>query len=319
MRNYYFALNISFIIVCLVMPKFISVANKIGFVDKPNNRKKHKDLTPLSGGIVMYIGFFLTYPFFINFQKKVEDVIVIFLAATLVIIIGIVDDYYKGLGKEFPIYPRVIIQILAATMVFKIGIVFRGITNPLNGEFILFSYWMQYILTITWIFGITTVINWSDGMDGLAGSLASISAMTMFIVAITKGQINSAYMSITLIGVILAFLMYNIHPAKVFMGDSGANFLGFILSIIALEGAFKQATIISIFVPILALGVPIFDNIFVVFKRFLAGKPVYEADRSQIHYRLLEKGMNVKQIVSYICILSGCLSLISLLILMIIV
>lgn len=204
-------------------------------------------------------------------------------------------------------------------MVFKIGIVFRGITNPLNGEFILFSYWIQYILTITWIFGITTVINWSDGMDGLAGSLASISAMTMFIVAITKGQINSAYMSITLIGVILAFLMYNIHPAKVFMGDSGANFLGFILSIIALEGAFKQATIISIFVPVLALGVPIFDNIFVVFKRFLAGKPVYEADRSQIHYRLLEKGMNVKQIVSYICILSGCLSLISLLIFMIIV
>ncbi|WP_300348051.1 MraY family glycosyltransferase [Clostridium sp.] len=319
MRNYYFALNISFIIVCLLMPKFISVANKIGFVDKPNNRKKHKDLTPLNGGIVMYIGFFLTYPFFINYQKKVEDIIVIFLATTLVIIIGIVDDYYKGLGKEFPIYPRVVIQMLAATMVFKIGIVFRGITNPLNGEFILFSYWIQYILTITWIFGITTVINWSDGMDGLAGSLASISAMTMFIVAITKGQINSAYMSITLIGVILAFLMYNIHPAKVFMGDSGANFLGFILSIIALEGAFKQATIISIFVPVLALGVPIFDNIFVVFKRFLAGKPVYEADRSQIHYRLLEKGMNVKQIVSYICILSGCLSLISLLIFMIIV
>lgn len=319
MRNYYFALNISFIIVCLLMPKFISVANKIGFVDKPNNRKKHKDLTPLNGGIVMYIGFFLTYPFFVNYQKKVEDIIVIFLATTLVIIIGIVDDYYKGLGKEFPIYPRVVIQMLAATMVFKIGIVFRGITNPLNGEFILFSYWIQYILTITWIFGITTVINWSDGMDGLAGSLASISAITMFIVAITKGQINSAYMSITLIGVILAFLMYNIHPAKVFMGDSGANFLGFILSIIALEGAFKQATIISIFVPVLALGVPIFDNIFVVFKRFLAGKPVYKADRSQIHYRLLEKGMNVKQIVSYICILSGCLSLISLLIFMIIV
>lgn len=319
MRNYYFALNISFIIVCLLMPKVISLANKIGFVDKPNNRKKHKDLTPLSGGVAMYIGFFLTYPFFINSQKKVKDVIVIFLAATLVIIIGIVDDYYKGLGKEFPIYPRVIIQMLAATMVFKFGIVFRGITNPLNGEFILFSYWIQYILTITWIFGITTVINWSDGMDGLAGSLASISAMTMFIVAITKGQINSAYMSITLIGVILAFLMYNIHPAKVFMGDSGANFLGFILSIIALEGTFKQATIISIFVPVLALGVPIFDNIFVVFKRFLAGKPVYEADRSQIHYRLLEKGMNVKQIVSYICILSGCLSLISLLIFMIIV
>ncbi len=102
------------------------------------------------------------------------------------------------------------------------------------------------------------------------------------------------------------------------MGDSGANFLGFILAIIALEGAFKQATALSILVPVLALGVPIFDNIFVIFRRFQSGKPVYEADRSQIHYRLQERGMSVKQIVSYICILSGCLSLVSLLIIMII-
>ncbi|MDU5650344.1 MAG: MraY family glycosyltransferase, partial [Clostridium perfringens] len=175
-----------------------------------------------------------------------------------------------------------------------------------------------YILTITWIFGVTTVINWSDGMDGLAGSISIISAMTMFVVALAKGQFNSAYMSITLVGSILAFLRYNRHPARVFMGDSGANFLGFILAIIALEGAFKQATALSILVPVLALGVPIFDNIFVIFRRFQSGKPVYEADRSQIHYRLQERGMSVKQIVSYICILSGCLSLVSLLIIMII-
>ena len=178
-------------------------------------------------------------------------------------------------------------------MVFKAGIVFRGITNPFTGEFTQFSGWIQYILTITWIFGVTTVINWSDGMDGLAGSISIISAMTMFVVALAKGQFNSAYMSITLVGSILAFLRYNRHPARVFMGDSGANFLGFILAIIALEGAFKQATALS-------------------------GKPVYEADRSQIHYRLQERGMSVKQIVSYICILSGCLSLVSLLIIMII-
>ena len=119
MSNYYFALNISFIIVVLLMPRFISIANKIGFIDKPTNRKKHKDLTPLVGGIVMYIGFFLTYPFFINSQKRVEEILIIFLAATLIIIIGLVDDYYKGLGKEFPIYPRVIIQILASTIIFK--------------------------------------------------------------------------------------------------------------------------------------------------------------------------------------------------------
>ncbi|NGT47875.1 undecaprenyl/decaprenyl-phosphate alpha-N-acetylglucosaminyl 1-phosphate transferase [Clostridium perfringens] len=318
MIKYLIVMLIPFVIVYLLMPKFIEFANENGFVDKPTGRKKHDKLTPLIGGVVMYIGFFATYLFGIDSTRQLSQTFIIFIASTLVIIIGVIDDYYKGKGKEFPIYPRVIIQILAATMVFKAGIVFRGITNPFTGEFTQFSGWIQYILTITWIFGVTTVINWSDGMDGLAGSISIISAMTMFVVALAKGQFNSAYMSITLVGSILAFLRYNRHPARVFMGDSGANFLGFILAIIALEGAFKQATALSILVPVLALGVPIFDNIFVIFRRFQSGKPVYEADRSQIHYRLQERGMSVKQIVSYICILSGCLSLVSLLIIMII-
>ncbi|ELC8441515.1 MraY family glycosyltransferase [Clostridium sp. LIBA-8841] len=318
MIKYLIVMLIPFIIVYLLMPKFIDFAKEKGFVDKPTGRKKHDKLTPLIGGVVMYIGFFATYLFGIDSTRQLSETFTIFIASTLVIIIGVIDDYYKGKGKEFPIYPRVIIQILAATMVFKAGIVFRGISNPFTGEFVQFSTWAQYILTITWIFGVTTVINWSDGMDGLAGSISIISAMTMFVVALAKGQFNSAYMSITLVGSILAFLRYNRHPARVFMGDSGANFLGFILAIIALEGAFKQATVLSILVPVLALGVPIFDNIFVIFRRFQSGKPVYEADRSQIHYRLQEKGMTVKQIVSYICILSGCLSLVSLLIVMII-
>ena len=318
MIKYLIVMLIPFVIVYLLMPKFIEFATKKGFVDKPTGRKKHDKLTPLIGGVVMYIGFFATYLFGIDSTRQLSQTFIIFIASTLVIIIGVIDDYYKGKGKEFPIYPRVIIQILAATMVFKAGIVFRGITNPFTGESTQFSGWIQYILTLTWIFGVTTVINWSDGMDGLAGSISIISAMTMFVVALAKGQFNSAYMSITLVGSILAFLRYNRHPARVFMGDSGANFLGFILAIIALEGAFKQATALSILVPVLALGVPIFDNIFVIFRRFQSGKPVYEADRSQIHYRLQERGMSVKQIVSYICILSGCLSLVSLLIIMII-
>ena len=318
MIKYLIVMLIPFVIVYLLMPKFIEFANEKGFVDKPTGRKKHDKLTPLIGGVVMYIGFFATYLFGIDSTRQLSQTFIIFIASTLVIIIGVIDDYYKGKGKEFPIYPRVIIQVLAATMVFKAGIVFRGITNPFTGEFTQFSGWIKYILTITGIFGVTTVINWSDGMDGLAGSISIISAMTMFVVALAKGQFNSAYMSITLVGSILAFLRYNRHPARVFMGDSGANFLGFILAIIALEGAFKQATALSILVPVLALGVPIFDNIFVIFRRFQSGKPVYEADRSQIHYRLQERGMSVKQIVSYICILSGCLSLVSLLIIMII-
>ena len=160
------------------------------------------------------------------------------------------------------------------------------------------------MLTITWIFGVTTVINWSDGMDGLAGGLSLISAITFFLAAIILNQPKSALVSIILAGVICGFLYYNKYPAKVFMGDSGANLLGFILSITALDGAFKQATILSLFIPILALAVPIFDNLFVIIKRFSEGKPVYQADRSQIHYRLEEKGFSTVQVIKYIMLIS---------------
>lgn len=136
----------------------------------------------------------------------------------------------------------------------------------------------------------------------------------MFIIALIKGENVSASIAIALVGMTLGFLIFNKYPAKVFMGDSGANFLGFILAIIALEGAFKQTTTLSILIPILILGIPIFDNIFVILKRIKRKKPIYKADRSQVHYRLLEKGLSINQTVTYLCVLSIFLSLISILI-----
>ena len=140
--------------------------------------------------------------------------------------------------------------------------------------------------------------------------------MTFFVAAIVLKQGESAVLSIILGGAILGFLKYNKYPAKVFMGDSGANVIGFLLSIIAIDGAFKQATIMSLFIPILALAVPIFDNLFVIFKRFTEGKPVYQADRSQMHYRLEEKGLTVQQSVNYIMIISLGFSIISIILLL---
>ena len=153
-------------------------------------------------------------------------------------------------------------------------------------------------------------------MDGLAGGISLISSMTFFVAAIVLKQGESAILSIILGGAILGFLKYNRYPAKVFMGDSGANVIGFLLSIIAIDGAFKQATIMSLFIPILALAVPIFDNLFVIFKRFTEGKPVYQADRSQIHFRLEAKGFTPKQVVKYIMIVSILCSSISIFLLL---
>ena len=314
--KYLLATIIAFSTVFILTPILMKLAFKYNFTDKPTKRKKHKGETPLCGGIAMFVGFFLAY--FIAFHNySFDEKYGIFIGALLILIIGVVDDYYKSIGKEFAITPRLIVQLLAAVIVFKSGISFEGFKNPFTDEYITLSPIVQFVLTITWIFGVTTVINWSDGMDGLAGGLSFISAMTFAASAIILGQPPSLLFSLITASVVLAFLFYNRYPAKVFMGDSGANFLGFILSIIALDGAFKGATILSLMIPILALAVPIFDNIFVIFKRFSEGKPIYQADRSQIHYRLQEKGLNTNQIVTFISIISLTCSVISILLLLI--
>jgi len=314
MMNYILAMVVALLISLITMPFLMKLASKIQFTDKPNERKQHKKPTPLCGGIALYIGFFVSY--FIFLRDNLEQHIIIFLASTMIVLIGLIDDWYKTKGKEFPILPRLVVQLLSAALVFKAGIVFERFTNPITGIVIELNPTIQFLLTITWIFGVTTVINWTDGMDGLAGGLSLISAITFFFAAIILGQPPSALVSIILAGAILGFLYYNKYPAKVFMGDSGANFLGFILSITALEGAFKQATVLSLFIPILALAVPIFDNLFVIFKRFSEGKPVYQADRSQIHFRLKEKGFSTVQIINYIMVISFTFSAISIVLLL---
>lgn len=314
--DYILEMVVAALIALITMPFLMKLANKLEFTDKPNKRKQHRAPTPLCGGIALYLGFFISY--FIFIHNDMEQKIVVFIAATLILLIGLVDDYYKTKGKEFPIFPRLIIQLLSAILVFNSNIRFTGFTNPFTSEFITLSVTIQFILTITWIFGVTTVINWSDGMDGLAGGISFISAMTFFAAAvILKQDPPSAEVSVILAGTTLGFLYYNKLPARVFMGDSGANFLGFILSITALDGAFKQATVLSLFIPILALAVPIFDNLFVILKRFLEGKPVYQADRSQIHFRLEEKGFSKKQVVICIMLLSLMFSAISIILLLI--
>ena len=314
--KYLIATILSFSIVFILTPILMKVALKYNFTDKPTKRKKHRGPIPLCGGISMFIGFFIPY-FIVFYDHPFKDKFGIFIGALLILIIGVVDDYYKSIGKEFAIIPRLIVQLLAAIIVYKSGVVFQGFTNPFTNTYVVLPTIIQFILTITWIFGVTTVINWSDGMDGLAGGLSFISAMTFAASAVILSQPPSLLFSLMIAGVVLAFLFYNKYPARIFMGDSGANFLGFILSIIALDGAFKAATILSLLIPILALAVPIFDNIFVIFKRFSEGKPIYQADRSQLHYRLEAKGLNTKQVVSFISAISLVFSIISILMLLI--
>lgn len=312
--NYLLAFFFVFIIVYSIIPLLKRVSLKLHFVDQPTERKNHTEPIPLLGGVGIFSGFFCGY---VAFVRPIDrEFIFVIIASVLVLAIGIADDWFKTLGKEFPVWPRLFVHILAAIIIYSSGIVFYGFTNPLTHEYIILPVFLQFVLTIMWILGVTTVINWSDGMDGLAGSLSAIAGSTLFVVALAKGQSDSALISALIVGAALGFLRYNKHPAQIFMGDSGANFLGFILGIIALNGAFKQATLISISIPVLALGVPILDNLFVVCKRLSKGEPIYKADATQIHHRLLSSGLNPKQVVVFINLLGICFSLLSIIILL---
>ncbi len=315
--QYVAAFILSFVFVLISIPMVRKWAIRMDFVDKPrpdNERKLHKEPVPLMAGIALFGGFAISYISFMN--AGTWKMAAVLIGALLVLGIGLLDDWYKVSRREFPALPKMLVQLAAALIVYMAGIRFSGFSNPFNDQYILLPDWLQLVLTLLWIFGVTTVINFTDGMDGLAGSLATISAVTLFIVAMAQGQSDSAIMAISLVGVGIGYLRYNKPPARVYMGDSGATFLGFILAIIALDGAFKQATLLSLFVPILALGVPIFDNIFVVIRRMLRGQPIYEADATQIHYRLLSSGLNQQQVLLVLCLISLCLSLSSIILML---
>lgn len=313
-----FAFLISFFTVILVTPYIQKKSIEIGFVDKPNPRKIHLYPIPVTGGIGLFIAFFVSQFIIRGFSKEFLG---FFLASILILGIGLVDDWYKSQGKDFGAFPKFIVQILACSIVFFMGIQIEGITNPFTHKFISFPIWFQYIATVVWLFGVTTVINFIDGIDGLAAGITTISGATLYFVALMNLSIISTaristYMAAALVGISSAFLIFNRHPAKIFMGDSGATFLGFVLATIAVEGTFKVATVVSLIVPILTLGLPIFDNLFVIIKRIKEGKPIYKADKSQVHFRLLAAGLNQKQTVLFLYLVSICFSLTSLIIML---
>jgi UDP-N-acetylmuramyl pentapeptide phosphotransferase/UDP-N-acetylglucosamine-1-phosphate transferase len=238
----------------------------------------------------------------------------------MIVGIGLVDDYYKTHGREFPVWPRILVYIAAATLAYFADIRFGGFMHPQTNIYVDFPEWIQYTLTVLWFVGLMTVFNFMDGLDGLAGGLATLSGFTLFVVAMVMDQSDSALMALLLLGAVIGFLRYNIPPAKVIMGDSGAYLLGYLLAVISLYGAFKQATVISVLIPVIAMGIPIFDSLLVVFRRIRAGKPAHGADSTNIthiHYRLLKTGMKPAHAVALIVLLSACLNLMSIIILLI--
>lgn len=296
---FFTALIASFIITPLV----IKLAVKIGALDVPkDNRRVHKTPVPLMGGLAIYMGFILTV---IIFMPMTKQIIGLLAGSTFITISGLVDDIRPMKAKT-----KLLLQIIGAVILVYSGITIKFVSNPFDAIDGMWDLgWLSIPATIFWIVGVTNAFNLIDGLDGLAAGVASISCLTLFIISVLNGRITAALLTAVLAGSTIGFLPYNFNPAKIFMGDTGAQLLGYVLAAISIQGAIKYAAAIVITVPVLALGLPIYDTLAAVARRFRNKRPVMEADREHLHHKLLDLGLSQKQAVCVMYFISGLLGI----------
>ena len=267
------------------------LAFKIGAVDVPkDDRRVHKKAMPLMGGLAIFAAVIISVLIFLPLDKTTFSIL---LGGTLIVISGIVDDL-----KDMSPKVKLLFQILAGVVLIIGGVKVDFITNPFNGEStLLYLRWLSVPITLFWIVGITNTVNLIDGLDGLAAGVAMISSISLMLVASKFGYTEITILSAIVAGACLGFLPFNFNPAKIFMGDTGALFLGFMLAAISIEGVMKSVATIAVIVPILILGVPIFDTTFAIFRRLLNGQSIMAADKGHLHHRLLNKGFTQRKTV----------------------
>ncbi|AGX06270.1 MULTISPECIES: glycosyltransferase family 4 protein [Bacillus] len=283
----YLTMLICFITSILITPLVKKLAFKIGATDKPNQRKVHQKIMPRLGGLAIYISFIAGL---LILQPEAPYNMAIILGSLIIIATGVLDDMIEISAKV-----KLAGQLAAAAIVVIWGGVHVEFVNLPFGGMLEFGM-LSIPLTILWIVGITNAINLIDGLDGLAAGVSSIALITISGMAIIMGDpYVVAIGSITLAST-LGFLIYNFHPAKIFMGDTGALFLGYIISVLSLLG-FKNVTMISFIVPVIILGVPISDTFFAIIRRIVTKKPLSAPDKSHLHHCLLRLGYSHRQTV----------------------
>lgn len=280
---------IAFILGLFIVPLVISFSEKKGLMDKPNARKIHSHPIPRLGGVSIWICTILSFfaLIILSYYPHRSLLSGLLLGSSLMFLLGLVDDVY-GLSAKF----KFVLQLSIATIVFCLGVKITSIFIPFIGLIDIHPL-VSYILTIGWIVGISNAVNFIDGVDGLAGSVITISAVSLGLIALTliPQDVVIPLVAFILAGSMLGFLTYNFHPAKIFMGDSGALFAGFLLATLSVMYSMK-ATDCKMYVPLLVLAVPIIDITFSSLRRILKGTSPFVADAEHIHHKLLNLGLS---------------------------
>lgn len=272
-------------------------AFKVGAIDVPNARKVHTRVMPRLGGLAIFLAFVITFFLVLPFiphnltVREVNFVKAFLVGGTMTILLGAFDDRF-----DLPAKLKFLVQIATACVVvfgFDIRIEFANI--PFH-SYASVESWVAIPFTILWIVGVTNAINLIDGLDGLAAGVSAIAIGTIAVMAFLMGNVVVALISLMLLGGIIGFLYFNFHPAKIFMGDSGALFLGFSLALLSLLG-FKQVAIVSFLTPLILIGVPLSDTMFAIVRRWMQKKPIFSPDKGHLHHCLRELGFSHRQTV----------------------
>ncbi|MGE7769375.1 glycosyltransferase family 4 protein [Viridibacillus arvi] len=283
----YLAWIVAFIASILLTPLVKRLAFRVGAVDRPNYRKVHAKIMPRLGGLAIYLAFLIGI--FI-LRPMHEAMLPLLIGSFVIIVTGVLDDMFEISAKA-----KLLGQLIAAVIViFFGGIQIDYINIPFGGE-LNFGF-LSIPLTIIWIVGITNSINLIDGLDGLAAGVSTIALIALAGMAFIMGDIFVIIMATMLAVSTIGFLFYNFHPAKIFMGDTGSLFLGFMISVLALMG-FKNVAFVSLVIPIIMLGVPISDTFFAIVRRLLNKQPPFSPDKSHLHHCLLNVGFTHRQTV----------------------
>ncbi len=295
------AMCLSALISYLTTPLIRILAIRFNAIDVPKDeRRVHKIPIPRMGGLAIFLGIIISYWLFSDAQLMKKTVISV--CSMCMVVVGMVDDI-----KPISARMKLIFQIWAAILLYFGGIKIEFFTNFLSVNKGLISLgWLAFPITIFWVVGITNTVNLIDGLDGLAAGISGIGAITLALVAIQFGgndavlishMNNVAILSIVVAGACIGFLPHNFNPARIFMGDTGSLMLGLLLAVVSMDGALKGTAVLTFAIPMLALGLPIFDTAFAIVRRILSGKSIAEADRGHLHHRFLQVGMNQKRAV----------------------
>jgi UDP-GlcNAc:undecaprenyl-phosphate GlcNAc-1-phosphate transferase len=281
--------------VAFLTPAARRLAIRFKALAHPGERHIHESPIPTWGGLAIIAGFAVTVAvmnlFFSVERLPVRQLFGLLLGAGLVAGIGVVDDRFHVAARF-----KFVTQIIAASLLPFFGVGISVISNPLQPGWLAPPSWLAWLLTVIWVVAVTNAINLIDGVDGLAAGVSAIACIALASIGMMLGQPALALLAAMLGGSAAGFVGWNFNPAKIFMGDTGAYFLGFIIGGITVLGAFKMAVSISIFIPLLVLAVPLLETGLSAFRRYFSGQPVFTADRNHLHHRLLAMGMSQRAI-----------------------